>query len=361
LGWALPNTPTEEKILAGLFLCSREPNEILRQLKPALDLEVTKPFWEKCSMLNAQQSILNVFPWKVELSDGIEYDQFCESFFTQPDLFLRLRPGYESSVKEKLLKSGVHFSEMGAACLSMSNSTRSETIIGIDKEAVIQDYNSQRTGDAFKIALGHLLSHATVWDCCAGSGGKSLLLYDIQPGVDLTVSDIRQSILINLKKRFERAGIRKYRSFIVDLTNDKIEGTRYKAQGTRARAEVARNELPTANNQQPTASLFDLIICDAPCTGSGTWSRTPEQLYYFDEKRISEYASLQRRIVSNILPSLKPGGFLVYVTCSVFRKENEELVNHITEALHLKLIQQQLLRGYEQKADTMFTALFQKS
>jgi 16S rRNA (cytosine967-C5)-methyltransferase len=64
LGHAFPNTSTEEKILAGLFLCSREPNEILKQLKAAWDLEVSKPFWEKCSILHAEQSILNVFPWK---------------------------------------------------------------------------------------------------------------------------------------------------------------------------------------------------------------------------------------------------------------------------------------------------------
>jgi 16S rRNA (cytosine967-C5)-methyltransferase len=316
-------------------------------------------------MLNAQRSIHNVFPWKDELSNDIEYEKFCESFFAQPNLFLRLRPGYENSVKEKLFKSGVHFSEMGEACLSLSNNTSIETIIEVDKEAIIQDYNSQRTGDVFKIALQHFPSNATVWDCCAGSGGKSLLINDIKPGVSLTVSDVRQSILINLKKRFEKAGIKKYRSFVIDLTKDKVQGTRKKGKATNNRELAISNHQPPTNNQQPTTSnqpttLFDLVICDVPCTGSGTWSRTPEQLHYFDEKKIRQYASLQRIIVSNIIPNLKSGGFLAYITCSVFREENEEIVNYVSEVLHLKLIQQQLLKGYKQKADTMFAALFQK-
>jgi 16S rRNA (cytosine967-C5)-methyltransferase len=211
------------------------------------------------------------------------------------------------------------------------------------------------------MALDHLPSNATAWDCCAGSGGKSLLLYDIQPRVDLAASDVRQSILINLKKRLERADIRKYRSFILDLTSNEIEYSRHKAQGRSTTTRSSTNQQLTTSNQQPTTNnLFDLIICDAPCTGSGTWSRTPEQLYYFNEKNIGHYASLQRRIVSTIHQNLKPEGFLVYITCSVFRRENEEIVNYINETLHLELIQQRLLKGYEQKADTMFTALFQK-
>ena len=53
-------------------------------------------------MLDINYSTLNVFPWEGELSEGIEHEGFSESFFIQPDLFLRLRPGKESVVKQKL-------------------------------------------------------------------------------------------------------------------------------------------------------------------------------------------------------------------------------------------------------------------
>jgi 16S rRNA (cytosine967-C5)-methyltransferase len=58
---------------------------------------------------------------------------------------------------------------------------------------------------------------------------------------------------------------------------------------------------------------FDLVICDAPCSGSGTWSRTPEQLYFFNEKKISEYSILQKNIVGNALKSLKKDGYFLYM------------------------------------------------
>ena len=172
-----------------------------------------------------------------------------------------------------------------------------------------------------------------LWDCCAASGGKSIMAYDINPNIQLTVSDKRESILKNLHERFEKAGIKNYNSFIADLT--------------------------TTNYKPPTTN-FDLIIADVPCTGSGTWSRTPEQLYYFKEQKINEYSFLQKKIVENVIPHLKNNGHLLYITCSVFKKENEEVVDFIKEKFQLKLIKMELLKGYEMQSDTMFAALFKK-
>ena len=115
--------------------------------------------------------------------------------------------------------------------------------------------------------------------------------------------------------------------------------------------------LPTylAGRQAPG---YDLIICDAPCTGSGTWSRTPEQLYFFEEAIIDQYASLQKKIISNAMPALNPGGYFLYVTCSVFKMENEAIADFIKEKFHLTLVKMGLLKGYDKKADTLFAALF---
>lgn len=103
-----------------------------------------------------------------------------------------------------------------------------------------------------------------------------------------------------------------------------------------------------------------LIIADVPCSGSGTWARTPEQLTYFSEKRIAKYASLQKKIVKNAIVKLKAGGYFLYITCSVFKMENEENVDFIHEQLHLKLVESRYLKGYEIQADTLFAALFIK-
>ena len=79
----------------------------------------------------------------------------------------------------------------------------------------MQDFSSQGVGGLLlPVARGPLY----VWDCCAASGGKSIMLYDLDPAIRLTVSDIRESILINLRKRFNEAGIKKYQSFVIYLT-----------------------------------------------------------------------------------------------------------------------------------------------
>jgi 16S rRNA (cytosine967-C5)-methyltransferase len=336
LGKAIMELPGEQRILIGLFLCSTQSNEILQQIRPEWNSQVDASPAQKLSLIAVPLVITDVFPWNKQISDGLDHKKFCESFFVQPNLYLRIRPRHEQSVKDKLLTSGISFTEIEPACLSLSNATKIEEIIEVDKEAVVQDLSSQQIVKFLELPIAHCPLPIRAWDCCAGSGGKSLLFYDRFPNVDLTVSDVRESIMANLKKRFAKAGITKYHSFAADIT---------------------KVDLPFTSQH----SLFDLIICDAPCTGSGTWSRTPEQLYFFDSKKIDKYTLLQRKIVTNVIPYLKPGGVFAYVTCSVFKKENEDIVRYIEQQFSLHMIEMKLLKGYESKADSMFVSMFRKA
>jgi 16S rRNA (cytosine967-C5)-methyltransferase len=249
-----------------------------------------------------------------------------------------LRPGKEKIVIQKFKQAGIDFKMITDTCLALPNASKIEEIVELDKEVVIQDYNSQRTGEFIKseilnltpVAIGTDLS---VWDCCAGSGGKSIMTFDIDPKIKLTVSDTRESILANLKKRFSNAGIKDYKSLIVDLSKNKSEIKNLKSE---------------------------IIIADVPCSGSGTWSRTPEQLYFFQERKTEDYSNLQKKIVSNAIAQLQPGGSFVYITCSVFKKENEEVAMYIKENFHLRLKHKEVLKGHDKKADSMFVALFEK-
>jgi 16S rRNA (cytosine967-C5)-methyltransferase len=321
----------EERILMGLFLCSDESNEILQQLKPEWNEKVSLPINEKISLLSIKDFTGNIFPFNEELSEGIEKEAFPVSHLRQPDVFLRLRPGKEETIKEKLKNAGINFTVISNSCLALPNSSKTDTSIELNKEAVVQDYSSQRVGELLSLVKPG--TSDKVWDCCAGSGGKSIMLYDLYPNIDLTVSDKRESILINLKKRFSEAGINNYKSIVADLTGP---------------------------DSRLTAHDFRLILADVPCSGSGTWGRTPEQLYYFKKEKINEYVSLQKKIVANVIPHLQPGGFFLYVTCSVFKKENEGMGKFIKEKFHLQLIKMEVLKGYDKKADTMFAALLQK-
>ena len=333
-GKALPEKSVDERIIIGLFLCSSTGNQVLEHLRPGWNEKIDMSTEDKCSMLNVQRSTLKLFPFTDELSDGIEQEKFILSHLHQPDLFIRLRPGHEKDVKQKLEKDGIVYTRVSDTCLALPNSSRIEKTIDLNFDAVVQDYSSQRTAELlFNLKSRISNSNYKVWDCCAASGGKSIMIYDHYPDIDLTVSDIRESMLINLKKRFKEAGVTNYKSFVADLTSPGFE---------------------------PPTSNFELIICDAPCTGSGTWGRTPEQLVYFEKSRIGYYAALQKKIAANVVEHLQPGGYLAYITCSVFKKENEEVVDYLRQNLKLELIQVKLLKGYNLNADTMFAALLRK-
>ena len=332
---AVKNITIEESILVGTFLCENKPSEFLEIIKPEWNVFIQEPFKKKLVIINEQLAVKDIFPYPDELSKEINVVKFHESFLIQPDLFLRARPGNTQRVTGKLSGAGLTYKLICDACICLPNGSKVNTILELDKEAVVQDYNSQRVGDFFKLQTTNHKLQTSIWDCCAASGGKSIMAYDKNPKIDLTVSDKREPILNNLHKRFARAGIKNYHSFIADLESSTF--------------------IPQFAVHN---SKFDLIICDAPCSGSGTWSRTPEQLYYFKKKRIEEYSALQKKIIENIVPYVKPGGKLLYITCSVFKKENEDIAAYAEEKFKLILNRIEVLKGYEMKADTMFAALF---
>ncbi|MCO5239608.1 MAG: Fmu (Sun) domain-containing protein [Chitinophagaceae bacterium] len=337
------DTVIQNHILSGLFLCSSQPNDLLQQIKPEWNEKIFLSPGEKAAIIQQDLnrvdvlSPLSVFPWKSALSEGIDHGGFCRSFFAQPDLFIRVRPDHKAIVQQKLDTAHIPYRPLDEQGMALPNNTTLDTIIEIDKEAVIQDFSSQQVATFLKPLQGD--KKLKVWDCCAASGGKSILAADVLKNIDLTVSDIRKSILVNLEKRFTVAGIKEYTAKVMDLTI--------------SHSLPAIHHSPSALNP----SLFDLVICDAPCSGSGTWARTPEQLYFWKENDISHYSNLQKKILGNIIPFIKPGGHLLYITCSVFRKENEETVNDIEKELGLQLLKMEVLKGYDKKADTLFAAL----
>jgi 16S rRNA (cytosine967-C5)-methyltransferase len=333
LGQAFPDTLIDEKILTALFLCGQHPNELLQNLKSEWNELVALPVEAKCEMLHFSPA--EIFPWRDELSVSMDYQQLSTSFLIQPHLYIRVRPGKEPPVKKKLQEAGISFNEITHGCLRFDNSVQIDQLIELDMEAVVQDYNSQRVAEFLIEVPG--ANQLSIYDCCAGSGGKSILAYDVLANIQLTVSDIRESILINLEKRFAKAGIRNYSAFVKDLAEK-------------------NQRMPNTN---PSPVTFDLVICDAPCTGSGTWSRTPEQLYFFNKERIDHYANLQQNILKNVAPLLNKKGHLLYITCSVFRKENEEMVQYLEKECKLHLKKMEMLVGYDKKADNLFAALLE--
>ena len=341
LGFAMKKFSAEERVIMATFLCEQVPTDFLAKIDEQLNQQVHLSLNEKLALVKNKFSTEDIFPFKEMLSDAINVEKYCMAMFTQPLLFLRVRPQCKLTTLKKLEKAKLDHQLINGNCIQLPPATNAEDVFIIDKEVVIQDYSSQQVLNYLRIneavIFGEEIKQTPLssWDCCAASGGKSILLYDVlKRKIDLTVSDIRMAIVMNLHQRFKKANLKEYKYFIADIGN---------------------------NNFTPPATNYQLIICDAPCTGSGTWSRTPEQLCFFKPSTIKDFSELQKRIVSNVIPHLKNEGIFVYITCSVFKEENEAVAGFIKETFNLELLHQEIFKGFDKRADTMFAAVFKKT
>lgn len=142
-----------------------------------------------------------------------------------------------------------------------------------------------------------------VVDYCAGAGGKTLAIADrmgLQDGHSkgrLIATDIDADRLARMDKRLHRAKL-----------GDKVE------------CHVLDPQAPWYTGQEQS---FDRVLVDAPCSGSGTWRRHPEQKKRLTEERLAELMALQDEVLNGSANLIKAEGRLIYATCSLLREENE--------------------------------------
>jgi 16S rRNA (cytosine967-C5)-methyltransferase len=343
LGKAASALTVENRLFLAEFLCGTEDSLFLKHFRPDLNEKITSAIDEKIKLLEATEGFMldNIFPFTKHLSSGIDKQAFLNSLFVQPDLYIRVLPGKMEAIKSKLTEVGIPFKEISETALALPNGTNLNQIFPenttplpfrpvVIRPYVVQDLSSQQTAAYFKPK-----PYESWWDACAASGGKSLLLFSLEPHIKLVVSDIRESVLNNLDERFIASGFRTYQKKIIDLT---------------------QNCDPELNGYE-----FDGIILDTPCSGSGTWGRTPEMISQFEDYKIQGFQNLQKTIAANAVKYLKAGKPLIYITCSVFKEENEEMVEYLVKELGLKVESKEIIKGYEHKADTMFVARLVKS
>ncbi|MBR2358629.1 MAG: RsmB/NOP family class I SAM-dependent RNA methyltransferase [Lentisphaeria bacterium] len=137
------------------------------------------------------------------------------------------------------------------------------------------------------------------WDCCAGAGGKTLALAELMERTGKVVAgDIRAYKLEDLKKRARRSGF-------PNIETRPWDG----------------NKVPPRKS-----GSFDGILIDAPCSCSGVWRRNPDGRWSSTPDEVEKINLIQKNVLENVLPALRPGGVLVYATCSVFESENSAMI-----------------------------------
>lgn len=202
----------------------------------------------------------------------------------------------------------------------------------------VQDEGSQLIADLLDIKPGQ-----TVLDLCAGAGGKTLALAALlQNKGRVIATDTAEWRLKRAKQRLKRAGASNVELRVISGVQDKW----FKRQVDR----------------------FDRILVDAPCSGSGTWRRNPDQKWNITKQDIQELADLQKSLLELVAPLLKKGGILVYATCSLLCEENEDVAASFLENCpHFEVISCGLtgksflaLSPFQNDTDGFFAAKFKK-
>ncbi|MDM7255156.1 MAG: RsmB/NOP family class I SAM-dependent RNA methyltransferase [Paracoccus sp. (in: a-proteobacteria)] len=191
-----------------------------------------------------------------------------------------------AAVQAQLLREGITTEPAPShgAALRVTEGERRVAGSGAMAEGLIelQDLSSQLAAAALPLAPGH-----RVLDYCAGGGGKVLALAGREPGARYTAHDANPARMRDLPARAARAGVH------VALSDDgRLSGA------------------------------FDLVLVDAPCSGSGTWRRTPDAKWRLTSERLTELIDLQADILDNAAPFVAAGGALAYMTCSLLMAEN---------------------------------------
>jgi len=195
----------------------------------------------------------------------------------------------------------------------------------------VQDASSQLVADFLEVAPG-----MKVVDVCAGAGGKTLHLSALmQNKGSLIAMDIYESKLKKLKVRAKRNG--------------------------------AHNiDLRLINSTKPIKKLkekADRLLIDAPCSGLGVLRRNPDSKWKLKPEFLDNIKATQQNILHDYSKMLKPGGKMVYATCSVLPSENQEQINKFIatkEGRQFKLIKEKKIFAHKSGYDGFYMALLEK-
>ncbi|MBI1184585.1 hypothetical protein GC194_09950 [bacterium] len=276
----------------------------------------------------SQDLVQCIFPYQLALSTPLSKLELAVKINTATSVFIRTL-GDEEKIKQGLTENNIAYSEPAAQCLAVANGAKLHLLPSqLQANFYIQDLASQHTAAYFEAMEGEIW-----WDACCGSGGKSLLFKQQNPQAQLFASDSRKAIIKNYEARLHSHGFT---------------------------PQVRPFDLLKKHVDEGISQLFDGIILDVPCSGSGTWSRSPEMMAHTKSETISDYAKKQEEIASNAFSYLKPGGKLVYITCSVFQPENEEVVAKLCKKHQLQVEKMELIHYPAHNSDILFAARLTK-
>jgi 16S rRNA (cytosine967-C5)-methyltransferase len=271
-----------------------EPDEAVRRVAwLAADIPATKPFQAELATGDAPTGD------KAELLPGwfrahgpeIFTGAELEAQLRRAPLWLRLQTDSPAQVLAEFTARDWQWRRsalLSQAIELLSDADVTQTDAWKSGQLEVQDLGSQLLLETIGIETGGR------WlDACAGAGGKSLQLARlVGPYGMVEAHDIRAAALDELRARAARAGL--------------------------------RNVLIAS---RPAPAVYDGVLVDAPCSGSGTWRRSPHLKWTTTPATIADCATLQKKLLAQFAASVRPGGRLVYATCSLSTHENQAVVD----------------------------------
>jgi 16S rRNA (cytosine967-C5)-methyltransferase len=161
-----------------------------------------------------------------------------------------------------------------------------------------------------EIAAAAMPGARRVWDCCAAPGGKTLILARRLGTAEIVASDVSAKRLAQTEARLQRYSY----------------------------AERVRFAMADATDAKAVEGSFDLILCDAPCSGTGTLAGNPEIRHRLKVEELARQSERQTAILKGALKRLAPGGRLVYSTCSLEPEECERVVEAVVGAGGVRMV-----------------------
>ncbi len=196
----------------------------------------------------------------------------------------------------QLTAAGIAASPVGESGLALARPVSVDALPGFaDGLLSVQDPGAQRAAELLAPAAG-----SRVLDACAAPGGKTAHLLERTPDLDLLALDLKPSRCRRIAENLNRLGLN-------------------------AEIKVADCvKLASWWDGRP----FDAVLADVPCTASGVVRRNPDSKWLRRETDIASFAAAQARILDALWQVVRPGGKLLYVTCSVFPAENRRQIAH---------------------------------
>ena len=235
---------------------------------------------------------------KVRSAYPEKWQQILAENQQKPPMWLRVNQRHQSVEQylEKLAQAEIAVAQTDAQSggILLTKAVDVELLPGFDLGHVsVQDGAAQQAGILLNPNNGD-----QVLDCCAAPGGKTCHLLELNPDIDMTALDVDQNRLDRVQE---------------NLTRLKLDA-----------------KLICADASQPEnwaqAQSFDHILLDAPCSATGVIRRHPDIKWLRKAADIAELVELQQQILVKIWSLLKPGGTLLYATCSILPEENEQQI-----------------------------------